>query len=405
MYPTLRKEVIRLQDGIVRFTQDLIRTPSFSLGEAEVAGMVENKMRDLEFDLVFPDEIGNIVGVIHGGDPGFSVVLNSHMDTVHPNPMDQWSSPPFFGGIIDGRITGVGAADCKSGVATQIFAAHALARSMLPLRGNIVVAATVAEENGCSVGTRHLFQHTLPRLDVTPRFVVLGEPTGLKVGCGHDGWARFDIRIMGGSERDVRATTQQVSDTLSLLCDTSGTSPSQSIMAANPPKHTGANTCFTGRIGVVRRLLNGETPAGILDWLNKEIVNNIELGRGIIVEAHLHEELQRSYTGKNVRVSALAQPWLTDLSHPLVDHAREALTSAGFEWTPALWALDRLGMGTAGNFINSEIGIPTIGFGPGDENQAHACNESVSIPHLVEAAYGTAVITHGLVGASLKGMH
>ena len=61
MYPTLRKEVEGLQNGIIRFTQDLVRTPSLSLCEADVAGMVENKMRDLEFDLVFTDEIGMIV--------------------------------------------------------------------------------------------------------------------------------------------------------------------------------------------------------------------------------------------------------------------------------------------------------------------------------------------------------
>ena len=87
MYPTLRKQVEGLRDGIIRFTQDLVRTSSLSLCETDVAWMVESKMRDLEYDMVFTDEIGNIVGVIRGGDPSFTVVLNSHMDTVRPDPV------------------------------------------------------------------------------------------------------------------------------------------------------------------------------------------------------------------------------------------------------------------------------------------------------------------------------
>lgn len=367
--------------------------------------MVENKMRDLDYDLVFTDEIGNVVGVILGGDPRFTVVLNSHMDTVHPEAVDGWSFSPYGGEIIGGRLTGVGASDCKSGIATQVFAAYALARSSLPLNGNIVVAATVAEENGCSVGVRHLFEHTLPRIGVTPRFVVLGEPTGLKVGCGHDGWARFDVDIMGVNEINVRNAAQKVFGNLSFYCDASGPSAFRNIMAAEPPEFTVGTDCFVDSISITRRLFAGETAAGISAWLNDEMVNGVEKDLGVAVDVHLHQELQRPYTGTSVNVRAVTQPWFTDLRHPLVDHAREALASAGFEWAPELWELDRLGMGTAGSYITSEIGIPTIGFGPGEEAHSHACDESVSIPHLVEAAYGTAAIVHGLIGLPLKGVH
>jgi acetylornithine deacetylase/succinyl-diaminopimelate desuccinylase-like protein len=405
MYPTLRKHVEGLQDGIIRFTQDLVRTPSLSLCENGVAGMVGSKMRDLKFDMVFTDEIGNIVGVFRGGDPSFTVVLNSHMDTVRPDPVLAWSFPPFGGEIVDDRITGLGAADCKSGIATQVFAAHALARSTLPLCGNIVVAATVAEENGCSVGARHLFRHTLPQVGLTPRFVVLGEPTGLKVGSGHDGWARFDIDVMGVDEDTVKWTVHQIRDILSLYIGLSGPPPLPDIIATEPPLHCIRSECIYERVAVVHRLFEGETVAEVLGWLNSILGSGVEQALNVEVDVHLHEEVQRPYTGKSVHVNVMSQPWITDLRHPLIEHAREALVAAGFKWAPEPWVLDRLGMGTAGSFITSEIGIPTIGFGPGDVAQAHACDESVSIPNLVEAAYGTAAITYGLIGSPSEGVH
>ena len=405
MYPTLRKHVEGLQDGIIRFTQDLVKTPSLSLCETDVAGKIKKTMRDLKYDLVFTDEIGNIVGVIRGGDPDFTIVLNSHMDTVSPDPVDAWSFPPFAGEVVGNRIIGVGASDCKSGVATQIFAAHALARSLLPLRGNIVVAATVAEENGCSVGARHLFRHTLPRIGVTPRFVVLGEPTSLRVGYGHDGWARFDVDVRGVGEPEVRSAAKEIFDILSLYSEFSGPSPLRCIVSVEPPRLIVGRECFTARIAVTRRLFPNETAIGVLGWLKNDIVNAVDLADGVTVGACLHEEQQRPYTGGNVHVKVMTEPWSTDLRHPLVEHAREALVSAGFTWAPELWELNRLGMGTAGSFVTSEIGIPTIGFGPGEEAQAHACDESVSIPNLVEAAYGTAAIAQGVVGTPPEKVH
>ena len=74
---------------------------------------------------------------------------------------------------------------------------------MLPLKGTLIFCATVAEENGRSVGVRGLLDSTLPSLELKPDYVVLGEPTDLQLFYGHDGWVKLDIRVAGENEFHV----------------------------------------------------------------------------------------------------------------------------------------------------------------------------------------------------------
>ena len=116
----------------------------------------------LGYDRVLVDDAGNIVGILFGREQGQTLLLNSHMDTVAAGNEEQWTVPPHAGLLHDGRLYGRGASDCKGGLAAQIYAGCLLKRSLLPMRGNVVVAATVAEENGRSVGVRNLIRSTLP---------------------------------------------------------------------------------------------------------------------------------------------------------------------------------------------------------------------------------------------------
>ena len=109
------------------------------------------------------------------------------------------------------------------------------------------------------------------------------------------------------------------------------------------------------------------------------------------------------YTGVTTMVKHVTPAWTTDPYHRLFTKALEALRSAGREATPGKWKLDRLGMGTAGGVFVNEFGLPTLGYGPGGESEAHSTNEFVKIDHLIEAAFGTAVMAHGLIGAPVFG--
>ncbi|MCP3959193.1 MAG: M20/M25/M40 family metallo-hydrolase, partial [bacterium] len=73
--------------------------------------------------------------------------------------------------------------------------------------------------------------------------------------------------------------------------------------------------------------------------------------------------------------------WQMDLTDPAIEAAVTAYHQA-FEAKPDLgyWTFSTNGVATAGIH-----GIPTVGFGPGEEKWAHAPNERVAVEDLVRA--------------------
>lgn len=396
MVGRLRHVVEKTRGEVIQLTQELIRTPSPCLHEKELARKISTVMRSLSYDFVFTDDVGNIVGVILGGDRGSTILATSHMDTVIPDRLESWHRSPFSGDIVQGRIEGVGAVDCKGGLAAQIYAGQVLATSRFLSRGSLVVAATVADENGCSIGVRQLLETTLPELGLDPKFVILGEPTGLTIGTGHDGWVGVDIRIFSPVEGVARSAGECVFQTVAASCGEIGLPDPRTIMTVDQPRADSSGHRFLVTVRVTRRLFPGESAEDVVGWFDGpglQMAREMHAGE---IDVTVHEEEQRLYTGHTRRVRLSVPPWSTNLMNPLVDRAREAMLAAGCRWAPNHWRLDRLGIGTAGGVVSQDFGIPVIGYGPGEEEQAHECNESVGLPALVDAVFGTAVLVHGL---------
>jgi acetylornithine deacetylase/succinyl-diaminopimelate desuccinylase-like protein len=403
MYRTLRDTNQGLREDVVRFAEELIRTPSLSLGEGRVAELVEAKMKELGYDKVFSDDAGNIVGVLFGRQSSPTVLLNSHMDTVAPGQDDPWESNPFSGHVGDNRLFGLGASDCKGGLAAQVYAGALLKRSLLPLRGNLVVAATAAEENGRSVGVRTLLKNTLSELGIKPTYAILGEPTSLGLYYGHDGWLEVDINVQGANPFHVDDAARAIFSDFE--------SDSQFKSVVDQPENVNLQQLRfeEGRgyrratVGMARRLRPSENPAEVLGQIKHNASLVAQSAGAVAVDVLVRQENQRLYTGQNTVVRHITHAWSTDPFHPLMERARQALSAAGCEVRPGKWELDRLGMGTAGSVMVNEFQLPTIGYGPGDETRAHKSNEYVEIDRMCECVYGTASIVHSLIGVPVFG--
>jgi acetylornithine deacetylase/succinyl-diaminopimelate desuccinylase-like protein len=396
MYRSLREDAERLTDEVVSFTRELVRTPSLTLHEGEVAAVVRGTMRDLAYDLVFTDEAGNVVGVVAGGDPRCTVLLESHMDTAEPDSPSSWSHPPLAAEITGNRIVGLGTAECKASLAAQIFAGHLMARRLTQPRITVVVAAVVAEENGCAVGTRHLLSQTLPHISCEPKLCLLGEPTGLDVCFGHDGWACIDLDVVARQPAMATCAAEIVHRELIRHCDSNGMSRADTVMAAGPPMTSASPEGTRCRLQVLRRLFRGEAVDEIVQWIAAHVVSELDGLHPVTIDVHVHEEEQELYTGRRTSVAIVTPPWSTKLIDPALDCVRDSLLDAGLTWNPRHLALNRLGRGTAGSVLSVEFGLPAICFGPGDEAQVGAPDESVAVDELVEAVVGLSAILSGL---------
>lgn len=397
MYALLKRKMDGLKVEALELAGALVRTASTTYHEGEAAALVRSRLVELGYDKVTVDDSGNVVGVLFGREAEPTLLLTSHLDTVAPDSSAGWIGNPLAGQFRDGRLYGLGAADCKGGLAAQLYAGVLIRRALLPLRGNIVFAATTAEGNGRSVGIRGLLENTLPAMGLEPTAAILGEPTSLGLYYGHDGWVRLELRIEGTNPVRVHEATRALLDTWAEL-------PGEADALASISRPSFEESAAQGRATITlnRRIASSER----LDDVLRHIRHNALLATRsshTTVEVGVSEATERMYNGRPHLVRHLSNGWAIDPYDPLVERARQSLAAAGMEARPGRWKLGRFGMGTAGNVLVNEFHVPTIGYGPGEEEQAHAANESVDASRIIDAIYGTAAIAHGIAGIPVFG--
>ena len=107
---------------------------------------------------------GNVVARLRGdGSPG-ALLLMSHLDVVPAEPKE-WDHPPFASEVADGYIWGRGAVDTKQLTAMQMAVLVTLKRQNVPLRRDVVLAATADEETGAEQGMGWLARNHPDLLD------------------------------------------------------------------------------------------------------------------------------------------------------------------------------------------------------------------------------------------------
>jgi succinyl-diaminopimelate desuccinylase len=209
----LRDRVVAAVDGLAAealdFAAELVRIPTVNPpgeGYVDAARAVGDRLVRCGFEVSCLPAEGrpehtprhprwNVLGTRDGEGPGPCLHLNGHLDVVPPG--DGWSVDPFAGLVRDGRLYGRGACDMKAGIAAAVYAAEALRRAGIRLRGRLEISGTVDEESGGLAGMAWLCQRELIARGRTD-YVIIPEPFGIDRICiGHRGVWWFELVTRG----------------------------------------------------------------------------------------------------------------------------------------------------------------------------------------------------------------
>ena len=369
---------------LISFAQMLVQTPSLSGQEAGVAALIRAEMERLNYDRVWVDEAGNVVGCIEGGD-GPSLMLNGHMDQVDAGDPAHWPHPPFGGTIHGGELWGRGAADMKGALAAMVYAGGLIKKLGMPLPADLYVSAVVQEEVG-GLGARHL-ANTL----AVDRAVV-GEASGNQLRRGHRGRIELNARFEG---RSVHASMPDlgINPHFSMACFLQDLQGLEMASDREYGSSTVAPTSVTGRPESAN-----VTPATlhlVLDWRNipaegpQEIVTKLStlLAGSLLADCKGKIEVATkklaSYTGFELSYLDVFPSFTTRADHPWLHEARSILEEAlGRAVDVGTWRFATDG----GHFAKADTTV--LGFGPGDDAVVHTVEERIAIDELVESVVG-----------------
>jgi putative selenium metabolism hydrolase len=369
-----------LETEILEFAQQLVQIKSYSGQEEEAIRLVEKKMIALGYDEVKIDKMGNVLGRIGEGEK--SILFDSHVDTVEVNDESEWEVPPFSGAIVDGRLHGRGSVDMKSSVAASVYAGAIAKQKGFTKDKTVYVSATVFEEDCDGENLKHLFKE----FSLRPDFVVICEPSNNIITLGHKGKAQIAIKTHGVSahgaapEKGVNAIYEMAeiiqrverrNVELMKQGEVRGTLVMSKISSVSASLNAVPSEC---EAYLDRRMIPGETVEDI-----KNEINEIIKGKNASWKVGtLH---RKSWTGMEINYEPFHLAWKIDLQHPLTQACVAAYTqnfgtaSATFDfWDFSTNAVTPV-----------SLGIPTIGFGPGDYKMAHMRNESCEVKQIVDA--------------------
>lgn len=311
----------------------------------------------------------NVIARLPGRDPSRRVILEAHTDTVSVKGM---SIPPFEPRIEDGKMYGRGSADTKAGLAAMMHAVVELHESGTRQPCEVWLAAVVDEEFSFR-GVAKLCE------GLTAHAALVAEPTGLRAVIACKGVLRWRIVVRGKAAHSgkphlgVNAITHMARIVLALEEEHRRLATHAHPLLGPATLNVGVirggvqvnfvpDTCA---IEIDRRLLPGETVAGVL--------------------AHYQTILDALRAQHPTLEAFMEPPMLTD----------EALE------TPAESAAARLAsavlhdMGLDGTVCGvpfscdasklSRQGVPSLVFGPGSIDQAHAAVEFVDLAEVERA--------------------
>jgi putative selenium metabolism hydrolase len=397
----IAKKILEKAEGYRDYSANnlsaMIKVPAFSGTEKERIQLLKRLCLEAGMEDLRIDGLGSLIGRVGKGSK--KLVFDAHIDTVGVGDESQWESPAFSGKIADGLVYGRGSTDQLGGAAAMISAARILRELSYDGDFSVWFSFTVLEEDCDGLCWKHLIEEE----GFMPDFAVSTEPTSLNLYRGHRGRMEIQIDIRGRSchgsapERGDSAAYKAARAALAIEKLNSELKPDEDgflgkgTITVSQIKVQGPSQCAVPDQAMLycdRRLTWGENDRIAIAHVEKALR---EAGVDSFSVA-MPEYRNPAYTGK-VYVQELYFPtWKIKADHPLV---RAGVDAYGELYNKPPF-VDKWTFSTNCVAICGRHNIPCIGFGPGDENQAHAPNEVNRIADLEIASAFYAALPYAL---------
>ncbi len=356
---------------------DLIAMPSdFPPGDTrKICAYAAERLRHAGYETHVPmpvEPVANVVARMGNGKP--CLVFNAHADTVGVSNPGDWKSDPLRAEVRDGRLYGLGAANCKGSVAVHLWLAEEVARRGGPRKGELVFTFAGDEEDLGPNGTCYLRESGLMKPDI----LIVGATTDNQLITAERGvlWVRITARGRAAHAGDPASGDNAIERMMRLLAAV------QDRVFAGLGERRDGDMTSTANIGTVRgghninvvpsecvveidrRLLPGETVDDALDEIEAALESAGEPPGSFTVE-----RLRGTNGFKGAEDGRAVGAFCA---------AIESRTGAPTEFLTLIGAND-------GRYF-ADDGIEIVNVGPGSGAEGHASNESVPVAQLVDAA-------------------
>jgi acetylornithine deacetylase len=330
-----------------------------------------------------------VAGRLGDRESGRRAIIAGHVDVVGGGDELQWTSPPFQPRIADGLLYGRGACDMKAGVVAGLAAMRALVEAEVELGGEAILLTVPGEEDG---GAGML---AAIRSGYAGGVAVITEPTELQIVTATAGAITFTLTIEGRSAH--AAFRREGVSAIEKLW------PIVRALDQNEQERNDGETLRAMRdLGLpyptsIGRVAAGEWSSTVPDRLVAEGRFGVRVGQTVAeAEAELRDVIAEA---------CAADDWLRD--HPAgveISGGRFGSASVANDH-PLSWGLaetardvlgklpDFLGMpyGADARLLIDHGDTPTVLYGPGDPNLAHAPDEHVALEDVARCARVLAV--------------
>ncbi|MFA5437042.1 MAG: M20 family metallopeptidase [Candidatus Omnitrophota bacterium] len=363
---------------LIKLTQDLIRIDSQNPpgDERGIALFVRNYLHGLGLKVKiyeFKPRRSNIVASLNGSKTGHSLLLTPHLDTVPAG--GSWRMNPFKAKVVNGRIYGLGATDCKCNLASLIEAVHSIVEEKSFLPYNLILAATADEESGSQLGLIPLLDKGILRPDAA---VVL-DADDFQIIVAQKGLIHLKVNLKG--KKAHGAYPDQGINAIDIAAEVIRDIKNHRFIYRKnkylkPP---------TVNVGTIR---GGDKVNVVADWCEFELDLRFLPGSNYKYILSLVRSIIRKYTRKfKIEINGIQKPYLISEDAPLVGYLKKALQHVG--------ARPKISGSEGATVITffQEKGIPSCATGFGVSACAHIADEYVKINNLYK---GTLALEHFL---------